>query len=456
MDTNKTVFIFVILIILTKTIMSKFLLTEAEQEELRKNPHIKGCTSRSVAFTPAFKKHAVKEFNARGKNARTIFLEAGIPLHSFRRDYPKESLKQWRDVIKKFGEEHLDGEHRGSGGIANLMRFHGKNAAYALMNDKQKVAYLEAENEILRYIKKKFPTPPVDCILTLSTGERLDIAHLVRKSAVALRCAILGISRSGYYAAPTRLAARTEREAACVLHLRTIAAKKRHKIGIRGLKMAYDRATGTPINTKKVWRIKRVYNIPTLIRKKRARKEFFKKDGAHRTVPNVVNRQFDVGVPYKRAGTDVTYCFSDVLSRYFSVSNIRDFATGEYLGWSVSLHNDLPLVYQSLLKMEGRLSPVMYAGMLLHSDQGGQYTSPEYQAYVERIGILPSMSRKGNCIDNAPTESGHGHMKDEFDLRNCASVEEARQLLDTQMCYHNDERPQWGREKMTQIGRAHV
>ena len=233
--------------------------------------------------------------------------------------------------------------------------------------------------------------------------------------------------------------------------LRSLAVKKRYKIGIRGLKMAYDRKVGSPINTKKVWRLKREYHIPTLIRKKRAKKEFFKTDKTHRTVPNIVNREFDVGLPYKRAGTDVTYCFSDVLSCYFYVSNIRDFATGEYLGWSVSLHNDLLLVYQSLFKMEGRLSPLVYAGMLLHSDQGGQYTSPEYQAYVERIGILPSMSRKGNCIDNAPTESGHGHMKDEFDLRSCASVEEATELLDVQMCYHNDERPQWGRKKMTPI-----
>lgn len=215
--------------------------------------------------------------------------------------------------------------------------------------------------------------------------------------------------------------------------------------------MAYDRTVGVPINTKKVWRLKRKYNIPTLIRKKRAKKEFFKKDGTHRTVPNIVNRQFNVGVPYQRAGTDVTYCFSDALVRYFYVSNIRDFATGEYLGWSVSLHNNLDLVYRSLEKMEERCAPVLYSGMLMHSDQGGQYTSPEYQQRTRAAGLIPSMSRKGNCIDNAPTESGHGHMKDEFDLRNCTSVEEANLLLDAHMCYHNNERPQWNRKKMTPI-----
>lgn len=139
--------------------MSKFLLTEAEQEELRKNPHVKSCTAQSVSFTPAFKKHAVKEFVSQGKSGRTIFREAEIPLRYFRESYAKESLKRWRDIAKKFGEQHLDDEHRGRSGIANLLRYHGKNAAYALMNDKEKIAYLEAENEILRYVKKNFQTP---------------------------------------------------------------------------------------------------------------------------------------------------------------------------------------------------------------------------------------------------------------------------------------------------------
>ena len=159
MDTNKTVFIFVILIILTKTIMSKFLLTEAEQEELRKHPQVKGCTERSVAFTSAFKKYAVEAYRKEGKSGRTIFRDAGIPLHLFRKDYAKESLARWYKSVATFGASYLEKEHRGAQGSAALIRHHGKNAAYALMNDKQKIAYLEAENEVLRYIKKNFPHP---------------------------------------------------------------------------------------------------------------------------------------------------------------------------------------------------------------------------------------------------------------------------------------------------------
>ena len=67
------------------------------------------------------------------------------------------------------------------------------------------------------------------------------------------------------------------------------------------------------------------------------------------------------------------------------------------------------------------------------------------------MGCIQSMSRKGNCLDNAPTESFFGHMKDEIDTRECKTFEELEKYIDLQIYYYNTERPQWTRKKMTPV-----
>ncbi len=67
------------------------------------------------------------------------------------------------------------------------------------------------------------------------------------------------------------------------------------------------------------------------------------------------------------------------------------------------------------------------------------------------MGCIQSMSRKGNCLDNAPTESFFGHMKDEIDTRECKTFEELEKYIDMHIHYYNNERPQWTKKKMTPV-----
>ena len=89
--------------------------------------------------------------------------------------------------------------------------------------------------------------------------------------------------------------------------------------------------------------------------------------------------------------------------------------------------------------------------MLIHSDQDFHYTNPEYRKLLRDNNAIQSMSRKGNCIDNAPMESFFGHLKDELDYKNCKTFEELVEKIYEYMYYYNNERYQLGRNKMTPV-----
>jgi transposase InsO family protein len=271
------------------------------------------------------------------------------------------------------------------------------------------------------------------------------------KGSISLRCVILGLSRDTYYQHPKRLTVRQTKDHEVVDQLRTIAVAKKFKLGIQTITMAYTRQHHKQINHKKVARLKREYNIPTKIRTKRFAKPQQPKSTLNMIIPdNIINRQFQVEAPYRFTGTDVTYLWLPRLSRFAYLANVRDMATGEYLGWGVSFLNDQALADSAILDLERHHN--WTTSMIVHSDRGGTYTAAHFQKQILCAkGITPSMSRKGNCIDNAPTESGHGHLKDWFDFSTCLTIEDVKNEVNRVIHYFNEERPQWHRKKMTPI-----
>lgn len=273
----------------------------------------------------------------------------------------------------------------------------------------------------------------------------------MKKGSISLRCALLNISRSTYYEYPKQVAIRQERDRTVVERLRILAERKKFKLGIKTLTMAYVRAHHEPINHKKVARLKREYHIPTKIRMKRYKKPQQPKPTPDMVIPeNILNRQFGVKTPYHYVGTDVTYLWIPRRQQFAYLANVRDMATSEYLGWSVSYTNDQTLVDGAIQDMEERHG--LFESLILHSDRGGTYTSAHFQNSVLKTRhITPSMSRKGNCVDNAPTESGHGHLKDWLDFSNCITLEDVQDEVNRVIHYFNEERPQWHRKKMTPV-----
>ncbi|NRQ72318.1 IS3 family transposase, partial [Bacillus cereus] len=112
----------------------------------------------------------------------------------------------------------------------------------------------------------------------------------------------------------------------------------------------------------------------------------------------------------------------------------------------------LELVTTTLHKLKRNPRIRLTEGAYIHSDQGSHYTSPTYQKLVKKLNLGQSMSRRGNCWDNAPQESFFGHLKDEAHIKPCVSFNELKQEIKKYMTYYNHYRYQWNLKKMTPVG----
>ena len=221
------------------------------------------------------------------------------------------------------------------------------------------------------------------------------------------------------------------------LKIKNIFDQGKGKYGWRNIKM---RLSG--MNHKKIQRIMKKYGLVAKVRKRNPYKQMAKKNLAHRTFPNQLQRQFKQTVPFKFLCTDITYIpFRDKFT-YLSV--VKDIASGEVVAWNLSLYLDMALVTDTVKKM----SLKSYDNTMIHSDQGFHYTSLSYINILKEYNIIQSMSAKGKCIDNAPIESFFGHLKDELDYRSCQTYDELYCKIDKYMAYYNNERKQWSRNRM--------
>lgn len=203
----------------------------------------------------------------------------------------------------------------------------------------------------------------------------------------------------------------------------------------------------TVMNHKKIRRIMNYYGLHCKIRRKNPYKAIMKKAQEHHITPNLLNRQFAVMVARRALCTDITYLYF-ALGRLAYLSVIKDIATGEILAWQLSLNLELGFVIQTVKQLK---EIQLGYSCLLHSDQGFHYTSFAYRQALQELNLTQSMSRKGNCIDNAPMESFFGHCKDELDIKTCRTFEELTVKVREYMQYYNHDRYQWGLNKMTPV-----
>jgi len=210
--------------------------------------------------------------------------------------------------------------------------------------------------------------------------------------------------------------------------------------------MAIERSEGLVINEKKIARIKRKYKLETKIRRKSKYKIFAKKKHEHDIFPNLLNREFDQKEPDKVYSTDITQINYGGKKAY--IAAVKDLCTKEVVGKSVSNRIDIKLTNTAIDKALKRLTPEKKKQLIIHSDQGFHFTHISYRLKLKNNGITQSMSRKGNCIDNAPIESFFGHLKDLLELSNCRNIIDVEKEVTKQINYYNHRRPQLGIKKM--------
>lgn len=129
------------------------------------------------------------------------------------------------------------------------------------------------------------------------------------------------------------------------------------------------------------------------------------------TVSNIINQNFKTKKPYEKAGTDIT--MFRVKEKAVYLSPIIDFNTREVLSYEVGTDAKVKSVLNMINKLKQKHKDNI-KGMIIQSDQGLQYQNSRYSDILKQLGILQSMSRKGNCLDNSPTENFFGRLKDEM------------------------------------------
>lgn len=263
-----------------------------------------------------------------------------------------------------------------------------------------------------------------------------------------LLCSIAGVSKSGYYKWLEH-ADEQESDYEDYMLIKEIFTKGKGKYGWRTIQMKLESEKGVIMNHKKIQRIKIKYHLFTKIRKINPYKAIMKKTMEHRVFENVLNREFNQSIPYKVFGTDITYIPFNHRMAYLSV--IKDFASGEIIGWNLSQHLDMSIVMDTIEDMIRNPSVPMLSDALIHSDQGFHYTNPQYIRTIQKLDMIQSMSRKGCCIDNAPTESFFGHFKDDVDYKSCKTFEELKEMVGSYIIYYNNDRQQWDLKKMTPV-----
>ena len=260
----------------------------------------------------------------------------------------------------------------------------------------------------------------------------------------------VGISRNSYYKFVNNPRAGmdvAERDARDEADVRMAFEYKGYPKGVRMVYMLIPRLTGRKIGLDRVRRIMRKYNMNCRIRVPSERKETTQQLLKERRKPNLLRRMFKLHRPNEVRLTDVTVIeCADQLDAYGSA--LIDPVTGVLVAFNVSVHNDLDLAMATLHNADRH--PCKDGGTI-HSDQGTLYLSPEFQAKVEAMGMEQSMSRRGNCWDNAPQESFFGHFKDDCreKYRQCRTIQELRKVIEEYAYYYNYERGMWDRNHMT-------
>ncbi|WP_150106457.1 IS3 family transposase [Paenibacillus sp. JDR-2] len=154
---------------------------------------------------------------------------------------------------------------------------------------------------------------------------------------------------------------------------------------------------------------------------------------------NVLDRNFEALQPNQKWLIDVTQ--DRVKDSWLYLSTIKDLCQNEIVAYNMSLRNDKDLVLQTFSKSFEKEKDV--TGLIVHSDQGSQYTSYDYHDMLPKVGAQISMSRRGNCYDNASMESFFSHLKTEalypYDIR---SIEEAQSRIEEYIHFYNNHHPQ--------------
>lgn len=282
--------------------------------------------------------------------------------------------------------------------------------------------------------------PLFEIIYQTVQDERNDIS-------VETLCEIAGVSRSGYYAWVAAIPERERREEEdrADFKLILIAYNKRgYTKGARGIYMCLlHMAPPIIMNLKKIRRLMKKYNLRCPVRKANPYRQMQKAIKTSNYADNLLQREFECYGPRMVLLTDITYIPYNGVFAYLSV--ILDAFTKQVLSYVLSESLEVDFVKETVEILIRDHGVDLHKETIINSDQGSHYTSIAFIKILKDNDLRQSMSRRGNCWDNAPQESFFGHMKDHLMERIAESkkFDQIQFAVDDYMDYYNNERYVW-------------
>lgn len=269
--------------------------------------------------------------------------------------------------------------------------------------------------------------------------------------SVSMLCDIAGVSRSGYYRFVNAEPKREEKEKQDRQDFEVILSaytRRGYDKGARGIHMTLlHRNPPVTMNVKKIRRLMKKYGLVCRIRKANPYRRMAKAVKTNHVADNLVNRRFTQHGARMVLLTDITYIPYKGVFCY--LSTILDAFTKQILSYVLSESLEVDFVLETVNQMIEKHGISLKTETMIHSDQGFHYTSCSFIQLVKDKNLRQSMSRRGNCWDNAPQESFFGHMKEEIDISGCECFEQVKAVIDDWMDYYNEERYQWQLAKLS-------
>lgn len=269
--------------------------------------------------------------------------------------------------------------------------------------------------------------------------------------SVSMLCTTAGVSRQGYYYWLKSRDSRELREEqdrkdfALILEAYNFRGYAK---GVRGIQMRLLHLDPPVVmNHKKIKRLMKKYGLVCPIRQANPYRRIQKAIATDNTADNVLDREFRSHGARKVLLTDITYI--PFQGRFCYLSTILDAYTKQVLSYVLSESLEIDFVLDTVRMAMDKHGLSFSTETLIHSDRGSHYTSKKFIQIVNDAKLRRSMSRRGNCWDNAPQESFFGHMKQETDFDRCKTVEELKAAIDDWMDYYNNDRYQEGLAKLS-------
>jgi len=255
--------------------------------------------------------------------------------------------------------------------------------------------------------------------------------------SVSMMCRFFGVSRSGYYDYVKRLD-QSARDADLAEIIRKQQEKCDKTYGYRRMWKWLQQAKKIRRNPKTILRIMKKYELLAEIRRRR---KWIQMGEQRHKYENLLNRQFQADKPNSKWVTDISYIHTHEGVLYLSM--IRDLYDNSIVAYKTGTQQTVNLVLDTIHLAMKKEKKRVAAELQLHSDQGFQYTSHGYFNLTQSYGITPSMSRRGNCYDNAMAENFFSILKTECIYRlKPKTFAEARDAIDRYIYFYNHERIQ--------------